>query len=74
MRSSCHNEVDPNKIGVRVDISDSLSVYDDKRVNAARNKGVHALIDTIFCDWDSNFCKPFSESHMLYFPEILMYK
>ena len=74
MRSSCHYEVDPDKIGVKVDINDSLSVYEDKRVNAARNKGVHALIDAIFCDWDSNFCKPFRESHMLYFPEILMYK
>lgn len=74
MRSSCYCEVDPDKIGVKVDINDSLSVYEDKRVNAARKKGVHALIDTIFCDWDSNFCKPFRESHMLYFPEILMYK
>lgn len=74
MRSSCHYEVDPDKIGVKVDINDSLAVYEDKRVNAARKKGVHALIDTIFCDWDSHFCKPFRESHMLYFPEILMYK
>lgn len=74
MRSSCYNEVDPDKIGVKVDISDSFAVYEDKRVNAARKKGVHALIDTIFCDWDSHFCKPFRESHMLYFPEILMYK
>ena len=74
MRSSCHYEADPDKIGVKVDINDSLSVYEDKRVNAARKKGVHALIDTIFCDWDSHFCKPFCESHMLYFPEILMYK
>ena len=74
MRSSCHYEVDTDKIGVKVDINDSLSVYEDKRVNAARKKGIHALIDTIFCDWDCTFCKPFRESHMLYFPEILMYK
>lgn len=74
MRSSCHYEVDPDKIGVKVNINDSLAVYEDKRVNAARNKGVHTFIDTIFCDWDSNFCKPFREYHMLYFPEILMYK
>lgn len=74
MRSSCHNELDPDKIGVKVDISDSFAVYEDKRVNAALNKGVHEFIDTIFCDWNSSFCKPFRESRMVYFPEILMYK
>ena len=74
MRSSCHNEVDPNKIGVKVDINDSLAVYEDKHVNAARKKGVHEFIDTIFCDWNSSFCKPFRESRMVYSPEILMYK
>lgn len=74
MRSSCYNEVDPDKIGVRVDINDSLAVYEDKRVNAARKKGVHEFIDTIFCKWNAHFCKPFRESHMIYFPEILMYK
>ena len=51
MRSSCHNEVDPNKIGVKVDINDIFAVYEDKRVNAAWNKGVHEFIDTIFCDF-----------------------
>ena len=74
MRSSCYNEVDPDKIGVKVDISDSFAVYEDKRVNAARKKGVHALIDTLPCKWNSHFCKPFCESNMMYFPEILMYQ
>ena len=74
MRSSCHNELGHDKIGVKVDISDSFAVYEDKRVNAALNKGVHEFIDTIFCDWNSSFCKPFSEFRMVYFPEILMYK
>ena len=74
MISSCHNELDPDKIGVKVDISDSFAVYEDKRVNAAIKKGVHEFIDTIFCDWHSSFCKPFRESRMVYFPEILMYK
>ena len=47
MRSSCYNEVDPDKIGVKVDINDSLSVYEDKRVNAARKKGVHARLERL---------------------------
>ena len=51
MRSSCHNELDPDKIGVKVDINDSISIYEDKHVNAARKKDVHEFIDTIFCDW-----------------------
>lgn len=71
---SCYNEVDFNKITVPVEINDNITVYEDKRVNAARNKGVHELIDTLFCDWDFYFCKLFRESWMLYFPEILMYK
>lgn len=49
MRSSCYNEVYQDKIGVKVDISDSFAVYEDKRVNAARKKCVHALIDTLPC-------------------------
>ena len=53
MRSSCHNELDPDKICVKVDINDSISIYEDKHVNAARKKGIHEFIDTIFCDWDS---------------------
>lgn len=72
--SSCYNEVDFNKIGVKVEINDSLAVYESKLVNAARNKGVHELIDTIFCGWHSHFCKPFYESNMIYSPEVLMYK
>lgn len=71
---SCYNEVDLDKIAVPVEINDNITVYEDKRVNAARNKGVHEFIDTIFCDWDFHFCKPFRESKMIYFPEILMYK
>ena len=72
--SSCYNEVDFNKIAVPVEISDNITVYEDKRVNAARSKGVHELIDTLFCNWNSHFCKPFCESRMIHFPEILMYK
>lgn len=71
---SCYNERDFNELGVPVKINDNITVYEDKRVNAARNKGVHEFIDTIFCEWDSHFCKPFRESWMIYFPEILMYK
>lgn len=71
---SCHNEVDLDKIAVPVKINDNITVYEDKRVNAARNRGVHEFIDTIFCDWNFYFCRPFRESGMLYFPEILMYK
>lgn len=71
---SCYNEVDFNKISVPVEINDSITVYEDKRVNAARNKGIHEFIDTIFCDFDFHFCKPFRESWMIHFPEILMYK
>lgn len=71
---SCHNEVDWDKIAVPVEINDNITVYEDKRVNAARSKGVHEFIDTIFCDWDFYFCKPFRESWVLHFPEILMYK
>ena len=41
MRGSCYNEVDPDKIGVKVDINDSLAVYEDKRVNAARKVYIH---------------------------------
>lgn len=74
MRSSCHNEVDPDKIGVKVEINDGLAVYEDKRVNAARKKGLHALIDTLGCRWNFYFCKLFRESWKLYFPEILMYQ
>jgi hypothetical protein len=66
--------VDFNKIAVPVEINDNITVYEDKRVNAARNKDVHEFIDTIFCDWDFYFCKLFRESWKLYFPEILMYK
>ena len=72
--SSCYNEVDFNKIAVKVEINDKIAVYEDKRVNAARNKGIHELIDTLFCDWNFHFCKPFRESMMIHFPEILMYK
>lgn len=57
-----------------MEINDNITVYEDKRVNAARSKGVHALIDTIFCDFDFSFCKLFRESWKLYFPELLMYK
>ena len=71
---SCYNEVDFNKIAVPVEINENITVYEDKRVNAARNKGVHELINTIFCDWNVHFCKPFRESWMIHFPEILMYK
>lgn len=71
---SCYNEVDRDKIAVPVKINDNITIYEDKRVNAARNKGVHEFIDTIFCDWDFYFCKPFRESWILHFPEILMYK
>lgn len=72
--SSCYNEVDLDKIAVPVEISDNITVYEDKRVNAARSKGVHELIDTIFCDFDFHFCKPFCESWVIHFPEILMYE
>lgn len=72
--SSCYNEGDFDKLGVPVEINDNITVYEDKRVNAARNKGIHELIDTLFCDWDFHFCKPFRESMMIHFPEILMYK
>ena len=71
---SCHNEVDWDKIAVPVEINDNITVYEDKRVNVARNKGVHEFIDTIFCDWDFYFCKLFRESRMIHFPELLMYK
>ena len=71
---SCHNEVDWDKIAVPVEINDNITVYEDKRVNVARNKGVHEFIDTIFCDWNFYFCKLFRESWKLYLPELLMYK
>lgn len=71
---SCYNEVDFNKIAVPVEINENITVYEDKRVNAARNRCVHDFIDTIFCNWDFYFCKPFRDSWKLYFPEILMYK
>lgn len=71
---SCYNEVDLNKIADPVKLNDSVILYADKRVNAARNKSVHDFIDTIFCKWNAHFCKPFRESQTLYFPEILMYK
>lgn len=74
MEHSCYNEVDFNKIAVPVEINDNITVYEDKRVNAARNKGIHEFIDTIFCDWNAHFCKPFRESWVIHFPEILMYK
>lgn len=70
---SCYNEVDLEKIAVPVEINDNITVYEDKRANAARNKGVHEFIDTIFCNFDVYLCKPFKESWMVYFPEILMY-
>lgn len=71
---SCYNEVEWDKIAVPVKINDNITVYEDKHINAARNKGVHEFIDTIFCDWDFYFCKLFRDSWTLYFPEILMYK
>lgn len=71
---SCYDEVDFDKIAVPVKINDSITVYEDKRVNAARNKNVHEFIDTIFCDFDFHICKPFCDSWMIYFPEILMYE
>lgn len=74
MEHSCYNEVDLDKIAVPVKINENITVYEDKRVNAARSKGVHELIDTIFCDCNFHFCKPFRESWMVHFPEILMYK
>lgn len=73
-QSSCYNEVDWNKIAVPVEINENITVYEDKRVNAARNKGVHEFIDTIFCAFEFHFCKPFRNLRMVYFPEILMYK
>ncbi len=71
---SCYNERNFDELGVPVKINENITVYVDKRVNAARNKGVHEFIDIIFCDWDFYFCKLFRESGKLYFPEILMYK
>lgn len=71
---SCYNEVDFDKIAVPVEINENITVYEDRRVNAARNIGVHEFIDTIFCDFDFHFCKAFYESWMIHFPEILMYK
>lgn len=72
--SSCYNEVDLKKLAVPVEINDNITVYEDKRVNADRNKGIHEFIDTIFCNWGFQFCRPFLESMMLHSPEILMYK
>lgn len=71
---SCYNEVDWDKIAVPVEINDNVTVYEDKRVNAARNKGVHEFIDTICCDWNFYFCRHFRESRWVTFPEILMYQ